>query len=334
MSNQDNHSCELYTDSIHTELKRNKDVNSSKHFCQNISSVINQYPGIKEVCWEVASYLNYIGKKTLDSNTAKTYCSYLNYLLYDKIINSNVDSNHSKIIYYIHTPWRRIISEPDFYKKDICQPIFRNMDKEYYAKWKKMFDYCANSTYIQEKLSPKDSCAKSYCKYIDENKELYSHLTDVCSIQNKNECPPFFKDCEKNIPSYILNLPQCEEYKKSGESSHVTDEEVTGKASAGTLRTIQEIPLDSSPSMNQSSSSYSNTAMLTTFPTLTILVASLLMYKLTPFGSWLRPHLQRMTKINNFLDEEDTQLSYTSEYNDINSNNESYNIAYFSGENL
>ncbi|SBT58533.1 PIR Superfamily Protein [Plasmodium ovale wallikeri] len=334
MENQDNSSCELYTDSIHNELKRNKDdINSSKHFCEHIPSNYGEYPRIIEICWEVASHLNYIGKTSLDDNKLKTYCSYLNYLLYDMVLNSNVGSDNYKFIYYIHTPWRRIISKPDFYKKEICQPIFSNMDKKYYAKWKKMFDYCTNSTYIQEKLSPTDSCAKSYCKYIDENKDLFGEFTKVCSIQNKKECPPFFKDCEKNIPSYILNLPQCREYKKSSESSQVTDKGVTVQMSADTARTLQETPLDSSSPMNQSSSSYSNTAMLTTFPTLTILAASLLMYKLTPFGSWLRPHLQRMTKINNISDEEGTELSYTSEYNDINSNEESYNIAYYSGEN-
>ncbi|SBT84621.1 PIR protein [Plasmodium ovale] len=333
MPSQDHDSCELYTNSILKELKENEDENGSKHFCNSASLNIRKYTSIKKICWKVASQLNYIGKILLDDNKMKTYCSYLNYLLYDEIIKNNEVTNHAKTIVSFRTPWNTVISDPNFSKKDFCRLVFHNMDKEYYEKWKKMFDYCTNYKHILEELLSKNTCANSYCKYIDENKDLFEEFTKVCSIRTNNVCPPFFEDCKQNIPSNILDLPQCKEYKKSGESSQVTDEGVTRQASADTLSTLQETPLDSSPPMNQSSTSYSNTAMLTTFPTLTILVGSLLMYKLTPFGSWLRPHLQRMTKINNISDEEGTQLSYTSEYNDINSNEGSYNIAYYSGEN-
>ncbi|SBT74492.1 Plasmodium vivax Vir protein, putative [Plasmodium ovale] len=324
----DHDSCELYADSIYTELKSNEDVERSKHFCENVKSFISKYPGMEKVCWEVASYLSYIGDKLLDNNKVKTYCSYVKYLLYYEIIKNKKIANHYEILSSFNIPWYTIISEENFSEMDNCRPEFPKIPIHYYEKWKKMFDYCINYAHIKEQLSPKNFCAKSYCQYIDENEDLYTEFTELCKNQDDDYCPPFFKDCENNIPSAILDLPQCSEYKKSIQDSQVTAEGDTVRESSSTLYPLQETQHDSSGPMS-SSSPYSNTAMLTIFPTLSVLATSLLMYKLTPFGSWLRPHLQRMTKISNSSNKERNQSSYETEYNDINSNDGSYNIAYY-----
>ncbi|SBT58568.1 PIR Superfamily Protein [Plasmodium ovale wallikeri] len=331
MPKPDDFSCELYTDRIHKELESNANLDSSKEFCQYVTSISNSYPGIEKVCWEVASHLNHIGKNILDDNNAKTYCSYLKYLLYDKIIKNYDVSKYSLIISYFEIPWNRIISRYGFYNKEICRPVFHNMANEYYHKWKEMFDYCTNYTYIRSKLSAKDTCAKSYCQYIDRHKNLYTELMTICTIEDDNNCTPFFTDCQKNNPSEILDLPECEEYKRSRDDQLNTADGVSKQELSTGESDSQEASLDLSTSMSTSSPSYSNSAMLTIFPTLSVLATSLLMYKLTPFGSWLRPHLQRMTKSSNSSNKESRQSPYATEYN---SNDASYNIAYYSGENL
>ncbi|SBT59562.1 PIR Superfamily Protein [Plasmodium ovale wallikeri] len=327
-------SCELYADSIYTELKSKENVERSKHFCQNVKYFISKYPGIEKLCWEVASYLSYIGNKLSDDNKVKTYCSYVKYLLYDEIIKNKEITNHYEILISFNIPWNTIISNGDFNKKDNCRPEFPNIPIHYDEKWKKMFDYCLNYDPIQKKLSSENSCAKSYCQYIDKNKGLYTEFKALCANQDEYYCPSFFQECEKNIPNEILDLPACAEYKKSLQPQQDALEEVTGQASGDTHHTSPEDHPASSDHMESSSSLHSNTAMLTIFPTLSVLVTSLLMYKVTPFGSWLRPHLQRMTKISNSSVKESIQSLYPTEYIDINSNEGSYNIAYYSGENL
>ncbi|SBT58570.1 PIR Superfamily Protein [Plasmodium ovale wallikeri] len=330
----DQDSCELYTDIIFNELKENEDVKRYESSCEYILSHYDKYPRIKQLCLNVASYLNNIGKKTLDDNIEKTYCSYVKYLLYDEIIKNEEITNHYKILSSFNIPWNTVISQGNFSEMDNCRPEFPNIHIDYYEKWKKLFDYCINYDPIKEQLSSKNSCAKSYCQYINENKDLYTEFTELCKNRDDKNCPSFFQECKQNIPNNILVLPACEVYNKSLQPQQDRVEEVTGQAPAVTLHIQHEDHSASSDHMQTSPSLHSNTAMLTIFPTLSVLATSLLMYKLTPFGSWLRPHLQRMTKINNISDIEGTQLSYTSEYNDINSNEGSYNIAYYSGENL
>ncbi|SBT58580.1 PIR Superfamily Protein [Plasmodium ovale wallikeri] len=327
-------SCELYSESIQRELKSNGDVNGSKQFCESVKSFISKYSGIEKVCWEVASYLSYIGNKLSDDNKVKTYCSYVKYLLYDEIIKNKEITNHYEILITFNIPWNTIISNGDFNKKENCRPEFPNIPIHYDEKWKKMFDYCINYDPIQRKLSSENSCAKSYCQYIDENKGLYTEFKELCANHDEYYCPSFFQECEKNIPNNILVLPACEEYNKSLLPKQGAIEEATGQASGDTLRTSNEDHPSSSDHMKTSPSLHSNTTMLTIFPTLSVLVTSLLMYKVTPFGSWLRPHLQKMTKLNNSSVKESIQSSYETEYIDINSNEGSYNIAYYSGENL
>ncbi|SBT83068.1 PIR protein [Plasmodium ovale] len=333
MPNQDQDSCEFYTDIILKELKENEDVKSYANYCDYISSIYGIYPGIEQLCLNVALYLNNIGKKALDDNTEKTYCSYVKYLLYDEIIKNKEITKHYEILISFSTPWYTIISDGNFSKMDNCRQEFLKIPIHYYEKWKTMFDYCINYAPIKEQLSFKNSCAKSYCQYIDENKDLYTEFKELCTNQGDYYCPSFFQECKKNIPNNILVLLACEEYKKSLQPQKNTIEEVTGQASADTLHTSHEDLPDSSNHMESSSSSHSNTVVLNIFPTLSVLVTSLLMYKLTPFGSWLRPHLQRITKISNSSGKDSRQLPYASEYIDINSNEESYNIAYYSGEN-
>ncbi|SBS99975.1 PIR Superfamily Protein [Plasmodium ovale curtisi] len=334
MPKPDEYSCELNTEIIHKELESNVDLDNSKQFCQYVTSISKNYPGIEEVCWEVASHLHHIGKNIVDDNTAEKYCSYLKYFLYDKIIKNYDVSKYSLIISYFHIPWNTIISDGYFTKKDSCRPLFPNNNLYYYDKWKEIFDYCTNYNYIREKLSAKDVCAKSYCQYIDRNKDLYTEFMTVCTIEDDNNCTPFLKDCRKNNPSKILDLPECEEYKRSRDDRLNTADEVTEQELLTGGSDSQKASFDLSTSMSTPSPSYSNSAILTIFPTLAVLGTSLLMYKLTPFGSWLRPHLQRMTKISNSSNKEGRQSPYETEYNDINSNDVSYNIAYYSGENL
>ncbi|SBT59553.1 PIR Superfamily Protein [Plasmodium ovale wallikeri] len=330
----DHDSCELYADSIYTELKSNEDVERSKHFCENVKSFISKYPGMEKVCWEVASYLSYIGKKKLDDNTEKTYCSYVKYLLYDEIIKNKDITKHYEILSSFIIPWNTIISGEIFSEMDNCRPVFPNNNLYYYDKWKDMFDYCTNYTYIREKLSSKDTCAKSYCQYIDRSKDLFTEFVRICTIEDDNNCTPFFIDCQKNNPSIILDLPECEEYRKSRDDRLNTADGVSKQELFTGGPDSEEASLDLSTSMSTSSPSYSNSAILTIVPTLTVLATSLLMYKLTPFGSLLRPHLQRMTRTSNSSNKESRQSPYATEYNDINSNDASYNIAYYSGENL
>ncbi|SBS82171.1 PIR protein [Plasmodium ovale] len=332
MPSQDQDSCELYTDIILKELKENEDVKSYENDCTYVSSIYGIYPGIKQLCLNVALYLNNIGKKTLDDDTEKTYCSYVKYLLYDEIIKNKEITKHYEILSSFRIPWNTIISKGYFTKMDNCKPLFHNIYIQYYEKWKKMFDYCINYTPIKEQLSPNNSCAKSYCKYIYENKDLYREFTELCKNRYDYNCPSFFQECKKNIPNNILVLPACEEYVKSLEPQQDTIEEATGQASADILHTSHEDHPDSSDHMESPSSPHSNTVVLTIFPTLSVLVTSLLMYKLTPFRSWLRPLLQRMTKVSNSSVKESMQPSYETEYIDINSNERSYNIAYYSGE--
>ncbi|SBT74278.1 Plasmodium vivax Vir protein, putative [Plasmodium ovale] len=294
-----------YCDSDLTELYNNDYFYSFCYkFTRNFSNLVGK--------WNVSTYNN-------------KNCEYLNYWTYDKLINNNfnVDKNNlskSKIIGDVTTLWN-VYS--DFYRN--CQLKKINMSAGHFQYMKQLHDYAQNYLSIKEKRCfGKKSCKACYCTYINDVINVYTAVQEECQSPEGKELCTFFHaiEQEKN-PKILLQEMKCNE-ESVDEFLPVGHQFSMGHDDGGTMDREDDLgnSLEGSPS---------RAALNAGLSILGISVISFfLMYKFTPFQSWLNTVTRRLNRNKYFVVKEENNeiLSYSSETEDANLQNNELNLSY------
>ncbi|EDL42818.1 variable surface protein Vir4/32-like [Plasmodium vivax] len=275
--------------------------------CNYINVHNQEKEEMKLICKKYLRFLN-TSKSWGEANSSYNVSLLLNYWLYDKLTQIYRDTR-SNLIYVgfgaLQLIWSRFKpsrSEEEYYKK--CKPELDMVNHTDWKNRKDLYDYCINSELISLTCPFYGDKCLEYCDYIEKKRDIYNHFESICSKEEEN-CPQFYRKCEKYNPKTMLNTLKCHERAKAkekitmgdGDMNHLPGQKVEAAASAlGTEET------------NETSG-----------------IGIKVTNSYTPFGSWIRKF--RGGNINS-VGTIDVVPSYMQETGDIFSDNDANYISY------
>ncbi|SBT52355.1 PIR Superfamily Protein [Plasmodium ovale wallikeri] len=197
-------------------------------------------------------------------------------------------------------------------------------------KNKLMADYCQNFELLHLKLTfgNKPHC-KDYYDYFMKTKKAYEDVLKECHKQGiGTKCPKICIRKQNNNPQLILKNLRCDEIPKPvEEEKHITEKQCNTEK--GVLQSqLERALLDASNPVFNYSDPRAVFLILSTFWGIFLTLFSL--YKITPFGVWIRNKLLRKKLTEDNFDEavdDESIYDYSGSMN-TNMQNLEYNISY------
>ncbi|SBT51980.1 PIR Superfamily Protein [Plasmodium ovale wallikeri] len=323
---------EVYYDKIDTRFNNKGDDTK----CDELKSLLDnqfQNSNFSSFCSRLTAVLNeYNSLKPLDS-LERYRCKYFNLWICDRIsniLNNFKDPKFSGIKEKIQEIWRK----SDINGKCGCHFISYIEDSNY-SEIKNLYDYALNYKNLQHYFDKgKITCSAKDKKYIKESLILYRNVKDLCktkSEQNKLLCEAL-KDTESIYNNDQLSKLTCNgellvdetsrEFQQMSQSqtadTQVQDGTVKSPIVDVSLTEMSSFPAPTSDGITQVSSSYK--AMTISFPLVSILFIFFILYRFTPYGSWLSNHILKKRKIPLSVNEEIIGELSENVYDPINEN--------------
>ncbi|SBS93265.1 PIR Superfamily Protein [Plasmodium ovale curtisi] len=285
--------------------------------CKPVESAEYKYSGINELCCEMERNLKKLStilKTVTDKNER---CKYLNFWFYYQIWKRFISHREkiytTSIISKLTYVWGIINYRVN---NDKCTDIYHeNIPLETWKEMKDLHDYFKNYDTIEKDILHRDRC-QSYKNYVEYNDVLYKkHYNECCVSSNKN-IENYFNCDERFNPSNLLSKFKCEH-----------------KDLALEVNSQKAVALKEEGQTDNSLMSSDMNPVVTVSCTIFVLFFFLLiMYKFTPFGSWLHKRLQQNRIIKYHLHKEETHESLEHEYEIYSRNNENgaHSIGYSS----
>ncbi|SBT55214.1 PIR Superfamily Protein [Plasmodium ovale wallikeri] len=273
---------------------------------------------INDSCIHFLKYLKYL-KENISLHQKTGYCKFLNYTLNINLQNYLKNTQRTLNFYkMLNTEY----PSQDYYI-EVCENEIRYIEKFVLGNIETLYNLYDN---FGKYKSGSTSGNLSQCYYANACASIYNNCIKTCEVKYDElfcaklkafkeeynaELTPG-KSCynEKNVLSYPENNSTLDTVHSSWRhESHV----LVGGSKFNSL----------------------GNNMITPIVTLLIIPITLFMlYKYTPFGSWLRPKIKRMNKTwNNINEENDELLIDNSQIYQINSQGKNYHITYNSTQN-
>ncbi|SBT74012.1 PIR protein [Plasmodium ovale] len=302
-----------------------------------VKSWFPNYPSIYSVSEKLLKCFYYVSYMRDSKYSYSERWNYLYYWMGDKIL-AKLDDTTS--FYEVMRMYDFVRNITDSKSKNIYKEV--HISKEDFKNLKKIYDYSQNYPTILNKIRVNDNkCSKSYKEYIQEHSDLYNQLKQKCSSKEE-PCYSIFNYIKENSSHIDLSKLECTE-SESVVTSHGGGRDGLSQTSllpGGHEKMLREQDsFSGSPSqfmdgsyVNPSSSpSTSHTSFAITFSLLGGLFFSLVLYKFTPLGSWLRFHFPRKKNIQSEMYEEDPISEFSNNlYEDdyTSSHTNSHQIGY------
>ncbi|SBT57090.1 PIR Superfamily Protein [Plasmodium ovale wallikeri] len=285
----------------------------SEH-CQDELPELSSNHHFKSFCSKFTNNYTNIISKWIPNGYNNENCEYLNYWTYSELIsnNFNVDENdisNSRIINDMTKLWNNY--NKDFYKD--CKFKIYNMSIAHFQHMKQLYDYSKDYSRIKANHCLDNlQCKPCYCMHIKKVISAFNLVKAACQSNEGNElCTLYSSIAENKNPESLLNDMQC------------TDESVSRFA---TGEPSGEVNLGSS--LEGSSSRAGLNAGLSILGI--SVISFFVMYKFTPFQSWLNTITRGLNRNKYFVVKEENNeiLSYSSETEDENLQNNELNLSY------
>ncbi|SBT73171.1 PIR protein [Plasmodium ovale] len=298
-------------------------------FLEQYQAILN--PSLKIFISKLVNNLKRIGNEEkmillqIDNNENQI-CTYFKYWFLDQILDKDFnDDDIKKLFEKLDEKKDNFVkANCEFYPMKLCDIMIMKKIYNYYA-----FYHAYNGE--QEKIIKEISKSK-YCENI-KNGIIYSDYYDsTCSrspYNNKSIC--------KEFNNYIKNHIKFEKYKLSsikcaaGQSPLIEDNQLEYK-----FPEDKQLLVDEDTEVNSQTTEdpgLTGSSMATVLPVSFVGTFSVLflLYKFTPFRSFLHPQIQRMNNLWKNEDQETEELLINNyETEDFDSENKEYNITYHS----
>ncbi|CAG9479605.1 unnamed protein product [Plasmodium vivax] len=337
------------------------DLNRYSKYCEAINSYFAQYPGLDTVCKKFARNFTSFSTVFLRDNSKDKRCDYLNFWVYDQIIN--IIKGKSDHIYYeafpkILTVWNNMESMRYFTNKCNRDHILPHIALENFVKWKEFHDYCEDYETIKSEIIKLKNGCNEYCNFLLSKVDLFNHFNNICPNEDTHKCPKFFVTCENCNPKTLFENLNCKRQTECNATAKVTSIRIDTEGQALQEHALQEHALqkgnisqeqtsqedgrgipttgeDNSAPFKFELSSYNSNLILASplFGSLFFLF----FYKFTPLGTWVDTNILRKKKniAHNFDENMMRELfEHQNEHLDIDLQNRRYNLIYNPSLNL
>ncbi|KMZ81714.1 hypothetical protein PVIIG_05546 [Plasmodium vivax India VII] len=192
-----------------------EDLHIYNGICNDIKVSNQEKEGMKLICRKYLRFLD-TSKSWGEGVSGYDVSLLLNYWLYDKLTHIYLGTRINSIdvvfgaLQLICSTFKPSRSQEEYYKK--CKPELDIVNHTEWKKRKELYDYCINYELISQTCPFFDKNCVEYGKYIEKTKEsgIYDHFEDICS-SGKDNCPHFYKRCEKYNPKTVTNTLKCPE---------------------------------------------------------------------------------------------------------------------------
>ncbi|SBT54441.1 PIR Superfamily Protein [Plasmodium ovale wallikeri] len=288
--------------------RKNEDYSLSEE-CKKLEGMITNYEGIYDFCKKLERNLKDLCIKANSDGFLYYRVEYLYYWLMDQAIQTfNITNNgkFSGINSRFHKTWNNIIAtlaSKDF----LCKPLTHNhyiltIDKFKYMK--EIYSYYFNYKYIEmNKITDENECTV-FCEYLSSMRIKFIELKKWCSFSS-NKCLIDMKSFEKCDPENLLKKLGCGKkdlcFKLSVQYSARENSDGINSSSESSLSDLTI----SGPTTSAKDFETSTTAVTVTLPLLGILAICLILFKITPLGSWIYNSTMKKIKIIEHLNEKE-----------------------------
>ncbi|SBT83028.1 PIR protein [Plasmodium ovale] len=295
--------CYNYLDNIYKN-RGNKDK------CEKLKNDFQRYPQIYDFCMSLTGNLDNFNKLKSDGLFDDDRCRYLNFWIYDRLEGMGLDTksmDHPSIIGKIII----LFNNFKMYEKN-CNYDFHLIDGKDYTKMRKLYNYIMDYGIIKYYANGENNyeCNTKNVDYIKDGINAYNDIKRDCAQNNQKYYCIAMRDFEKvNNKDDLLKL-QCKKIKSEFPSEIArTDHLRQGQhAFEGAYHSVGSQVKGSrmeSETPDSHSLSASEIVMSLLFPFLGLLAIFFILYKFTPFGSWLDSNVLRKKKISHNLHEDD-----------------------------
>ncbi|KMZ88502.1 hypothetical protein PVBG_06163 [Plasmodium vivax Brazil I] len=201
-----------------------EDSREYRAYCDSLKDV-PKGNGFRIYCGQLVKYLKTKYTTTNGQNNEYDVCPLLNYWIYGKLVNiygSDKNSTFFQAYGKLQEIWSRVIpDDTDASSNNICKPIIFDIYKQDdWYKRKEFYDYIVDYKILKDTANLYDSSnCEEYYKYIERKIPIYEHIKNLCTPENANMCPEFYKQCKGCDPKKLLSELNChakmEEKKKA-----------------------------------------------------------------------------------------------------------------------
>ncbi|SBS94920.1 PIR Superfamily Protein [Plasmodium ovale curtisi] len=320
---------------IYDELNETQGRNNCYSHCKRLYRFNAQYEGIHDLCCLFEKNLKNLSARIKNENNNTEQCRYFYFWLNDEIrkklkTRHPNTTNDTNVLLAFYSVGSNINSE---LSNNNCKYIYdNNVTLDLWKKWKDLYDYIRNYSYIYNKINSNNLC-QIYDKYFAYILSLYGEYKKECCGSSLLKCPNNLNMQEWCKADNIFNKLSCKDTRPitTPFSSHGTPEaaeyqhEDDGTHSA--LFLAREYKHDTNGDRKTNDIDY-YVKLGTSLSFLGILSTFFYLYNFTTFGNWIRSKILK-NKINVKLDE-DTQKLMPHELNNVDENfySDAYKIKY------
>ncbi|SBT55768.1 PIR Superfamily Protein [Plasmodium ovale wallikeri] len=322
MMNNPIHACELCSHCENTVLKLNNDY-WFKIFCYKFARNI-------QTLYEILVFRSELKKKRCDD---------LHYWVHDQVINTynyaDFSRNYVNVVADIKKVWNDINEKSKYSKyKTICETNFSSLNFTEMSRRKKIDDYCENYNELYNILTRRRQNCNIYYEYFKKKSIEYDELLKGCLIEgaDRDYCSKICK-IDVNSRNNIMNTTKC----KTTEEAQKQNDVITQKQCEAQKQELQSqfARISSVSSSQVLSFSDHRIIFLVIFTVWGIFLTLLFLYKISPFGTWIKNIFQKKKNLGVNFDGENENELFDNYSENLNSNfrNVEYNVPYNSNWN-
>ncbi|SBS82033.1 PIR Superfamily Protein [Plasmodium ovale curtisi] len=289
-------------------------------YCSSVSYILSSGSEFFETCQQIA---NFVKNSTDASNSDKIdeQCIYLNYKLNAEMYRiKNISENTSGFYYYFINEYEKYL---DFLNK--CNKNIKHIDKETFGNLEKVYEL-----YHKLNIFITNSKSAENCKDLDNTAQLYEDHMRSCRKSNKNNFCRALHNFQHRCFSYINDVTSnCPDVAKT--SLFTLGAQVYSEDSDTDDAKFDEEEDDDDMDGSISGSPHN---LLIAFAIILVISFTLyILYRFSPFGSWLRPHIRKGKRNLNMLYEKALNLFNKNRHEELNSTSSLFNMQYYSSQN-
>ncbi|SBT73819.1 PIR protein [Plasmodium ovale] len=283
--------------------------------CEKLKNDFQTYPQIYDFCRSLTGNLDNFDKLKSDGLFGDDRCRYLNFWINDRLIGMGLDMK-SRDFPRIIGKIIDLFTDFKMYEKN-CNYDFYHIHSDDYKKMRKLYNYIMDYEIIKYYTNGENNyeCNTKNVDYIKDGINAYNDIKRDCEQNNQKYYCIAMRDFEKLGNKDDLLKLQCKKIKSEfpSEGAHKDQLQQGQHDSQGAYHSeglhVQGNRMESETSDSHSLSAF-EIVMSLFFPFLGLICIFFILYKFTPFGSWLNSNVLRKKKISHNLHEDDEVAEY------------------------
>ncbi|SBT02569.1 PIR Superfamily Protein [Plasmodium ovale curtisi] len=325
---------DLFLYKYYKKISEDGDIETDKLYCESIIQFKDEFSGVQiyDLCAKLRRNFKIISANNDDKLSEEDTCRYLKLWLNDEIIHYRFDNN---TILSIKENWDNIKSESNFTHENCNDDFLNNGNDNFISRNKDAFQVieiiCEYRKLTNGDIKIPDMNEWNVIRnslrneYIFDNFSTYKKISEECSGENTTpSLCSIYNKCKSKYKERLIELENKINQENIAVEKQILNAEVAERSFLSKLREVGRIF-----GIDELMTSGSTTSITVIGLLVGIFLLLLILYKFTPFGSFLISRIRKMKRMLNKEDEEPDELFlYTCESESNNMDRSPYRMSY------